>query len=72
MSAHPDQQFATLILKGLERGFRIVFLKYNVKLEQNKRNLLSAMDHPEVVTSYIQKELGQCRIAYLALRLTQI
>ena len=60
---HPDQRFATFILKGLQNGFRIGFNNRTVRLKASKQNLLSAVEHPEVVTNYIKKEADEGRIA---------
>jgi len=57
LAGHPDQQFAALILKGLECGFRTGFLNKAVTIRSSKRNLISALEHPKVVTKYIEKEL---------------
>ena len=53
LSHHPDQQFAALILKGLQYAFRIGFNNTLVTLRQNKQNLLSAVEHPEAVKKFI-------------------
>ena len=63
LNQHPDQQFAALILKGLQYGFRIGFNDTLVALRQNKQNLLSAVEHPEAVKKFIAKELEEDRIA---------
>ena len=63
LSHHPDQQFAALILKGLQYGFRIGFNDTLVALRQNKQNLLSPVEHPEAVKKFIAKELEEDWIA---------
>ena len=63
LADHPDQKFAALIVRGLERGFRIGFADSSVTLKASKRNLISAMEHPDVVSNYIAKELDQRRVA---------
>ena len=54
----PDQQFAELILNGLEKGFRIGFRPKGSPLESARCNLLSTMDHPREVSAYIKKEVA--------------
>ena len=54
----PDQQFAALIINGLERGFRIGFRPNLSKpLKAARFNLLSTEEHPQEVTAYITKDV---------------
>jgi len=53
---HPDCQFAELIMSGLEDGFPIGF-DTTSKLRPAKSNLISAREHPDVASAYIQEEL---------------
>jgi len=64
LKCHPDRQFAQLILEGLEKGFPIGF-KASSELRTAKTNLISAREHPEVVSAYIQEELSQGLIGYI-------
>ena len=56
LSGHPDIQFREYILMGLKHGFRIG-CNGGDSVTSAKRNMLSAREHPEVVSEYLQKEL---------------
>ena len=60
LSSHPDRAFAHYITDDLHSGFRVGF-RYGSPLRSASSNMLSALDHPDVVTSYLSKEvsLGQ-------------
>ena len=53
---HPNRQFSKLILSGLDSGFPIG-LEATSKLRSANANLISARDHPQVVSQCIQEEL---------------
>jgi len=55
---HPDRQFAELILSGLEDRFPIGF-DTTSKLKPAKSNLISAREHPGVVSAYVQLAVRQ-------------
>ena len=61
LSTHPDQALARYIISGLQNGFRIGF-KYGSPLRSSPKNMLSAIQHPEVITSYLQTELSLNRM----------
>ncbi len=61
LARHPDQAFAGYICRGLREGFRIGF-KREVRLKSTNRNMESALQHPEVVTEYIEKECALGRM----------
>ena len=58
LAGHPDQAFTKYVLQGLEQGFRVGF-RYTSNLIPNKRNMLSAVQHPQVVRNYLKEELAQ-------------
>ena len=62
LASHYDQRFAQFILRGIKHGFRIGFNSRNISLKANHSNLMSALDHPQVVTSYIQDEVQANRL----------
>lgn len=62
LANHYDQCFAQFILRGIKRGFRIGFNIKSTKLKTSQSNLISATNHPQVVTSYIQEELQANRL----------
>ena len=61
LAGHPDQAFAKYVLQGLEQGFRVGF-RYTSNLIPNKGNMLSAVQHPQVVRDYLKEELAQNRV----------
>jgi len=61
LAGHPDQAFTKYVLQGLEQGFRVGF-RYTSNLIPNKRNMLSAVQHPQVVRNYLKEELAQNRV----------
>ena len=56
LQAHPDAEFVRFILQGLENGFRIGFEYVRHTCTSAKRNMLSAVQHPQPIASYIEKE----------------
>ena len=58
LASHPDGRFATWVCGGIEKGFRIGVSDIGAELRAAKGNMLSAMEHPQVVTEYIQGELA--------------
>jgi len=61
LCTHPDQSFADYILRGLEQGFNVGF-KRGGRLQSCKKNMLSALEHPEVVQKYLQEECQMGRV----------
>ena len=59
---HPDQEFASFLLRGLEQGFRIGFNYSAHRCGRTRRNMLSARQHPEPIESYLAKEIRMGRI----------
>ena len=65
LSQHPDQQFATLVLQGIEYGFKVGFQWGSHTLHSKQSNMVLAKAHPSVVTEYLEQEVKQGRIARL-------
>lgn len=61
LEPHPDQALARYITSGLEQGFRIGF-KRGSPLRSSSANMHSANLHPEVITTYLQKEISLGRM----------
>ena len=61
LQCHPDKQFRQFIIKGLEEGFHIGFNREHL-CRSSSHNLLSCLDHPRVVQSYIEKECSLGRM----------
>ena len=49
-------------MRGIKEGFRIGFKPATVQLKARKTNMLSALDHPGVVTAYIKEEVQANRM----------
>ena len=58
---HPDRAFVRLLLRGLTQGFRIGCCP-TAPLRSAPRNMLSALQHPEVVRTYLTKECALMRM----------
>ena len=62
LAAHPVQELADYILRGIEQGFRIDFNKSSIQLRCQRGNMHSASEQPEVVEDYLQEELRAGRV----------
>ena len=65
LAAHPDQEFAAYILKGIKQGFRIGFNRSSVQLRCRQGNMHSASEQPEVVENYLQEESRAGRVIHI-------
>jgi hypothetical protein len=54
---HPDRAFVRFLLRGMTEGFR-----HTTTLRSAPRNMLSALQHPEVVHAYLLKECALGRM----------
>ncbi len=61
LASHPDQAFASYIVRGLQEGFRIGYSRCT-PLQSAQVNMQSAREHPEIIADYIQKELSLGRL----------
>ena len=61
LSSHPDEEFREYLLRGMVERFRIGF-DYTKECKSAKRNMLSAMQNPSVVSEYLAKEVALGRI----------
>ena len=57
LATHLDGHFVAWICKGIEHGFRIGFSDREIELRSARSNMLSAIEHPQIVTDYIRGEL---------------
>lgn len=64
LAGHPDKQFSSYVLKGLQEGFRIGFNCRKAKLQSCNSNM--PCNVPEVVSEYLHQELLQQRIVKLS------
>ena len=58
---HPDQDFASYILQGIEHGFHIG-MDPPISLESAVQNMASARKHPTVIDDYLRKEVDSMNI----------
>ena len=55
--AYPNQELVHMFLDGLRYGFRIGYLYTGSQLKSARKNMQSALEHPEVVDLYLIEEL---------------
>ena len=55
LQRHPDTDFATYVLSGLQDGFRIGVREVH-HLQSAKRNMHSASQNPQVINDYLEEE----------------
>jgi len=65
LQSHPDQAFVSYILQGIHEGFRVGFSRAS-RCRSVVRNLRSAQEHPDVVDSYLRKEVALGRLIRFA------
>ena len=65
LATNPDKRFANFLLREIESGFRIGFNCNMVQLKSHHQNLLSAVDHPQVVQAYLDKKIREERVVRL-------
>ena len=66
LANHPDQRFASYILKGLEEGFRVGFNHREARLQQGAHNM--PCSNHDVVSEYLKGELNLNRLVRLSNR----
>ena len=62
LQCHPDSDFRHYIQSGITNGFRIGFNR-RPQLRSSHRNMLSALNNPEIVEQYLGKE---CSLGHIA------
>ena len=62
LAAHPDQEMIQFFLQGLATGFKVGFAYHHASLKPAKKNLRSAMEHPDVVQEYLENEIREKRV----------
>ena len=60
--AHPNRALTHFFLQGIAAGFRIGYNPPSESLKPSKRNMQSALRHPEVVDEYLAKEQQAGRV----------
>ena len=62
LGGHPDRLFYYYICSGLAHGFRIGFDYGSHTCRSGKGNMQSVLEHPEVVSGYLQREVSLGRV----------
>ncbi len=62
LAAHPDGKLREFILEGIAKGFRVGYDYSNSRLICQRGNMLSALDHPQVVDDYLAMETSLGRV----------
>ena len=62
LTNHPDRAFVDYLLRGIRLGFRIGCKSQASQLKSSKANMVSAIQHPQVVSEYIEKEVQANRM----------
>ena len=62
LATHPDQSLVNFFLAGISQGFCIGYHNPQSSLKSAKRNLVCALQHPEVVDHYLEEELALKRV----------
>ena len=58
----PDKWFTGYILRGIELDFRIGFHGEETSLTSQMHNMVSTVEHPEIVVQYLEEEASQQRV----------
>ena len=59
---HPDIRLRDYVVNGIQDGFRIGFDYQNHSCKRAKKNMFTALEHPEVVCKYIAEECAAGRL----------
>lgn len=62
LSFHPDPLFADWVIRGFEHGFRVGFNYGMHQCRPVRRNMRSAKEHEEIISSYLQEERARRRL----------
>ena len=63
LRSHPDQCLVEFMLNGICNGFRIGFTNLPSSLKAARSNLEGALEHPDIVTDYLDTEISLGRVA---------
>ena len=64
LSSYPDQRLVQFFLRGITEGFQIGYSdRISQGLRSSRKNLEGAIQHPEVVDEYLDKEMTLSRVA---------
>ena len=62
LSSHPDQEYATFVVGGIQNGFTIGYDYGAHSYESCSGNMASARQHPEPILKYLASEMSEGRI----------
>ncbi len=62
LAEHPDRQLANYVTHGIFHGFRVGF-DHSKPLRSRPGNMKSALEHPDVVSTYLEQERALNRMA---------
>lgn len=62
LASHPDQEFVRYVCSGIREGFRIGYDYHQHCSRSSKRNMKSALEHRQVVESYLGAECEAKRL----------
>ena len=62
LESHPDRDFSAYIVEGLRDGFRLGFNYASHICTSANRNMVSALQHPEVIDKYLREETRLGRV----------
>lgn len=65
LARHPNQTLVQFLLRGITEGFRIGHRRsIGHDLKSSRKNLEGAIQHPQVVNDYLEKERSLNRVAW--------
>lgn len=65
LAEHPDREFANYVTNGITNGFRVGFDRTSV-LHSCSGNMKSALEHPKVVSDYLDQEKALNRMVVVS------
>jgi len=63
LADYPIKELVDFFISGIQEGFRIGFSPRLTKLKSARRNMSCALEHPDVVESYLADEIAQGRVS---------
>ena len=64
LATHPDQSFASYVVNGIKQGFRVGY-DHSRTRASSESNMASAIEHPDVVSDYLQQEVSLNRMVVI-------
>ena len=66
LATHPDQSFASYVVNGINRGFRVSY-DHTRTQASSESNMASAIECPDAVSDYLQQEVSLDRMVVIPL-----